>query len=27
VPGTNYMGAAQPGGAKWWAGWTTYLRK
>jgi hypothetical protein len=27
VPGTNYMGAAQPGGSKWWAGWTTYLRK
>ncbi len=27
VPGTNYLGAAQPGGDKWWAGWTTYLRK
>ena len=27
VPATTYMGAAQPGGTKWWAGWTTYLRK
>jgi hypothetical protein len=27
VAGTTFMGAAQPGGAKWWAGWTTYLRK
>ena len=24
---TSYLGAAQPGGAKWWAGWTTYLRR
>ncbi len=24
---TSYMGAAQPGGTRWWAGWTTYLRK
>lgn len=27
IPGTEYMGAAAPGGTKWWAGWTTYLRK
>jgi hypothetical protein len=27
VAATTYIGAAQPGGAKWWAGWTTYLRK
>lgn len=26
VTGTAYMGAAAPGGAKWWAGWTTYAR-
>ena len=26
VAATTYMGAAQPGGTKWWAGWTTYLR-
>jgi hypothetical protein len=26
ISGTNYLGAAAPGGAKWWAGWTTYLR-
>jgi hypothetical protein len=25
--GTSYVGAAQPGGAKWWAGWTNYARK
>ena len=24
VTGTTYRGAAQPGGAKWWAGWTEY---
>jgi hypothetical protein len=24
VTGTSYRGAAQPGGAKWWAGWTVY---
>jgi hypothetical protein len=24
VSGTAYRGAAAPGGAKWWAGWTTY---
>jgi hypothetical protein len=27
VAGTTYVGAAQPGGAKWWQGWTTYARK
>jgi hypothetical protein len=27
VSGTTYLGAAQPGGAKWWAGWTTYTQK
>jgi len=21
---TNYLGAADPGGAKWWQGWTAY---
>ena len=26
VPGTAYAGAAAPGGAKWWAGWTVYAR-
>ena len=26
VAGTSYVGAAQPGGAKWWAGWTNYAR-
>jgi len=26
VAGTSYVGAAAPGGAKWWAGWTTYAR-
>ena len=26
VTGTAYLGAAAPGGAKWWAGWTTYVR-
>lgn len=25
--GTSYVGAAAPGGAKWWAGWTTYTQK
>ncbi len=24
VTGTAYLGAADPGGAKWWAGWTSY---
>lgn len=24
VTGTTYRGAAQPGGAKWWSGWTSY---
>jgi hypothetical protein len=24
ISGTAYVGAAQPGGAKWWAGWTRY---
>jgi hypothetical protein len=26
VTGTSYVGAAQPGGTKWWAGWTNYAR-
>ncbi len=26
VTGTSYLGAAAPGGTKWWAGWTTYAR-
>jgi hypothetical protein len=26
VAGTSYRGAAQPGGAKWWQGWTVYAR-
>jgi len=26
VTGTTYVGAAAPGGTKWWAGWTTYAR-
>lgn len=26
VTGTAYIGAAAPAGAKWWAGWTTYVR-
>ena len=26
VSGTAYLGAAAPGGTKWWAGWTTYAR-
>ena len=26
VPGTAYLGAAAPGGAKWWTGWTVYAR-
>jgi hypothetical protein len=26
VTGTAYLGAAAPGGAKWWAGWTVYTR-
>jgi hypothetical protein len=26
VTGTSYVGAAQPGGTKWWAGWTVYFR-
>jgi hypothetical protein len=27
VAGTAYVGAAEPGGAKWWQGWTTYAQK
>jgi hypothetical protein len=27
VAGTAYVGAAAPGGAKWWQGWTTYAQK
>ncbi|MBL8961649.1 MAG: fibronectin type III domain-containing protein [Gemmatimonadetes bacterium] len=27
VTGTAYRGAAAPGGAKWWQGWTTYAQK
>ena len=26
VTGTAYLGAAQPGGTKWWSGWTVYAR-
>lgn len=26
ITGTAYVGAAAPGGAKWWAGWTNYAR-
>ncbi|MCE9602670.1 MAG: hypothetical protein K8S21_10750 [Gemmatimonadetes bacterium] len=26
VLGTSYRGAAAPGGAKWWAGWTSYAK-
>ena len=26
VTGTSYVGAAQPGGQKWWQGWTIYAR-
>ena len=26
VTGTAFVGAAAPGGAKWWQGWTTYAR-
>src|SRR5688500_2086686 len=26
VTGTTYRGAADPNGAKWWAGWTNYAR-
>jgi len=26
VTGTSYRGAAEPGGAKWWQGWTVYSR-
>jgi len=27
VTGTSYVGGAQPGGAKWWQGWTVYARR
>lgn len=27
VTGTAYVGAAAPGGTKWWAGWTAYAQK
>ena len=27
VAGTSYVGAAAPGGTKWWAGWTVYAQK
>ena len=26
VTGTSYLGAAAPGGTKWWTGWTNYTR-
>lgn len=26
VTGTTYLGAAAPGGVKWWSGWTVYTR-
>jgi len=27
VAGTGFLGAAAPGGTKWWAGWTVYTQK
>lgn len=27
ISGTSYLGAAAPGGTKWWAGWTVYTRQ
>jgi hypothetical protein len=27
ITGTTYVGAAQPGGPKWWAGWTRYAQQ
>lgn len=27
VPGTGFLGAAAPGGVKWWSGWTAYARE
>ncbi|HSA56108.1 MAG TPA: fibronectin type III domain-containing protein [Gemmatimonadaceae bacterium] len=27
VTGTAYRGAAEPGGAKWWQGWTSYAQR
>ena len=27
VTATAYVGAAAPGGTKWWAGWTNYAQK
>jgi hypothetical protein len=27
LTGTSYRGAAQPGGSKWWQGWTRYAQK
>jgi hypothetical protein len=27
IAGTAYLGAAAPGGTKWWAGWTVYMQK
>jgi len=27
IGGTSYIGAAAPGGTKWWAGWTVYAQK
>jgi len=27
VTGTPYLGAAAPGGTKWWQGWTYYARQ
>ena len=27
ISGTTYVGAAQPAGAKWWAGWTRYAQQ
>ena len=26
ITGTSYLGAAAPGGTKWWAGWTVYVQ-
>ena len=27
IAGTSYVGAAAPGGTKWWAGWSVYAQK
>jgi hypothetical protein len=27
LPATNYVGAADPNGERWWEGWTSYARR